>query len=112
VGRPRDALLELAAAERLRPADPAAALARGNLLLALDDPERAVEAFREATVRRPDWPGAHIQLGRAHERLGRLETAEEQYVRALEIDPSHAGARAQVDRLRALRNGAAEAAPP
>jgi len=99
VGRPRDALLELDEAEALRPSSPAVAEARGNLYLALGDPQRAAEAYREAIFRSPRSARSHARLGLALERLGDASGARRHYARAAELDPTQVEARRGLRRL-------------
>jgi tetratricopeptide (TPR) repeat protein len=104
VGRQRDALLELESAEKFRPRSAAVAFERGNLSMALDEPQQAAEAYSEAIVRRPGWAWAQNNLGLALERLGDLAQAEKHYAQAVSINPSHEPARRNLDRLRAQRH--------
>jgi len=102
--RPRDALLELELAERLRPNDVATAIARGNFHLALAEPGKAARFYREAIRLDPQSAVAHNNLGRAYEGLGRAEDAERLFARALRIDPEHKRALANLERLLRLRS--------
>jgi len=57
----------------------------GDLLLRLERPREAAEAFRSALVIRPHDPGTLLQLGRAYESMEMWDEAEESYIRASEI---------------------------
>jgi len=102
-GRPRDALAELALASKFRPDDPAIAVARGNIQMAVGNTQKALVAYREALALQPDSRAARIQLGRAFEQLGDPARAEQEYARAVRNDPHDEGARANLERVRALR---------
>ena len=74
--------------------------------MALDEPQRAAEAYREATARDPCWDRAQNNLGLALERLANLAQAEKHDSRAVHINPSHQPLRRNLDRLRAERRNA------
>jgi tetratricopeptide (TPR) repeat protein len=50
----------------------------------------AVHAYRHAVNASPDWVDAHINLGNALYRLGRLEEAREAFSTSVRLDPSSA----------------------
>jgi tetratricopeptide (TPR) repeat protein len=50
----------------------------------------AIAEFREALRLKPDFPGAHTNLGVALKRMGRLDEAIEEYKESLRLDPNDA----------------------
>lgn len=86
-------------------------LNRGRILLFLEDPQLAIEAFREAIAvfeatdpggAGPPSPGyveAFFRLGQAYEALDLLEEAETNYRAARSTDPNYTPAAAALDRL-------------
>ena len=67
-------------------------IARGQALEDAGDFAGAELRFREALERAPDYPRAHINLGNALHKQGRLEDAAEAHGTAAELDPAYAGA--------------------
>ena len=63
-----------------------------NLGVALDDPEEALVAYREALRIKPDYADAHFNLGRVYAETGRADAALEAYGRAIADDASLASA--------------------
>ncbi|MET0682316.1 MAG: tetratricopeptide repeat protein, partial [Casimicrobiaceae bacterium] len=62
-GRIADALQRYDAAVRLAPGLVRAHLNRGNMLLAMGDPESALRAYSRALEKDPDHAGAHYNMG-------------------------------------------------
>jgi tetratricopeptide (TPR) repeat protein len=84
----RHALDELDAAAALRPGDPRAYMAAGQLLLKLSRPDEARNAFQQAIAADPRSADAHDGLGKALEAMGRLAEAKEQFGQAKTLDPN------------------------
>lgn len=91
-GRLKEALGYYDAAIRLRPDLGRAHFNRGNVLLELDDPEAAVDAFTRALDCKPDSAAAHYNMGNALARLGQREEGVAAYQRALVLKPDFADA--------------------
>ena len=99
------------------------AIARGNpstldylagwAALEKKDLEGALTHFMQAGKSQSRVPGFHVQIGEAYLRLRRFSEAEECFQRALELDPSNAGAYVGLARtfvgLRKAREGAENA---
>ena len=81
-----DRVLELA------PEDAAAWSNRGNVLLALGDPEGAIQAQERAMQLDPTDPDPHLNRGTAEEALGLWPAAAADYRWILERDPADASA--------------------
>ncbi|MGC5196903.1 tetratricopeptide repeat protein [Aphanothece microscopica] len=76
----------------LAPEDAAAWSNRGNVRLALGDPEGAIADQTRAATLDPASPDPHLNRGTAEEALGRWEAAEADYRWILERDPAEASA--------------------
>jgi len=61
--------------------------------------EEAMKALGRAVHLRPDLVEAHLNMGRAFQRAGKIEAARQAYLRALEIDPTRAEARSALAAL-------------
>jgi 4-hydroxybenzoate polyprenyltransferase/Flp pilus assembly protein TadD len=99
VRRPGEALAQFREATRL---DPDNAYYWNNLGTAhrmLGDVEAALRATEEAVRLAPRAPEPYYSRGLTLEVMGRKEEARRQFLLALEIDPSHAPARAALDRF-------------
>ena len=72
------------------------------VLLAANDPERALACLDRAIAARPDYADAHNNLGIVFQQVGRYEEAAASYRRALAIKPDHADAHSNLGL--ALRN--------
>jgi tetratricopeptide (TPR) repeat protein len=82
--------------------------ARANLGLAFLDAQQtdsAAAQLEEARRLRPGDARVENNLGVARMRRGELENAAEHFQRALQLRPDYAGARANLDRVTALRAG-------
>jgi tetratricopeptide (TPR) repeat protein len=77
--------------------------------LRTDDLEESVGLFEEAAARGMDHPAYHVNFGNVLAQLGRVERAETEYRRALEIDPEVTHALYGLAQL-ALARGEPEAA--
>lgn len=77
---------------------------------ATDNAELVVKAC-SALIREQERPAAwmHFNLGLALKVVGRLEQAEEEYSRAIHLDPSYAAAYTNRGNVRLLRNNLGEA---
>ena len=64
----------------------------GWTLLELDEDEKARDAFERAIEPGSRWAGAYIGLGVACRRLGDYETARENCLKAIELEPDNAAA--------------------
>ncbi len=76
--------------------------ALGDLHAEYRRPKVAAEAYLEATQLAPNSVRAHYRAGIALWRSGQLERARSSLARAVEIDPSHPGARDSLTKLDAL----------
>ena len=74
------------------PNDGAAWSNRGNVRLALGDPEGAIADQTESLKLAPDIGDAHLNRGTAEEFLGRWQAASSDYEWILERDPANAAA--------------------
>ena len=91
-GDHRRAHERIAAAIRVKDAQPAFHNSLGNVLLALDRPDEATSCFRRALEFDPGYAEAHNNLGNALQRTGRLEDAVASYRLALQCRPGYAEA--------------------
>ena len=78
-------------------------IALGEALLASDDAERALAAYRRALARNPGSARAHAGVAEAQRALGRLDQAEEAATVARNLLPGDARVRALLDRIREAR---------
>ena len=86
--------------------DPEAAEAFNGLSYVLTKQQRYEEAEAmavEAIRRRPEFPEAHYNRGRALEGLDSVGEAIAEYERVLELSPTEEGVRARLGRLRQHR---------
>ena len=88
----RDALPALLTAARLLPADAEVRYYLGNAYRARGDVDGAIDAYRRAVERRPDFTEAYNELGRALLERGEPEPAKEALRRALAGRPDDAAA--------------------
>ncbi len=75
-------------AKELAPNDPAVAMILANLLLESSDPEKAEEIYREGMSRSPDDTIMRYNLGLALIRQNKLDEAELEFNRLVEMFPS------------------------
>ncbi len=73
-------------AEGLDPSEAALPLARGSQFLLLDRPKEALEAYGRA-LDLESRPEIHLNLGRAHERLGDGAAARDHFATAMALAP-------------------------
>jgi tetratricopeptide (TPR) repeat protein len=100
----------LTQAERLDPAQPRWPFLRGVAMASADppDPSGAIDAFRRAVELGGDSPDAlRLRLAEALLAQDRLEEAEQQFGRVLELNPANGRAHLGLARL-AIRRGQAE----
>jgi len=71
---------------------PTMELLQGNLYLAEENPEQALEHFNKAKIANPRLPDLHINIGHSYLKMQQLQDAEEAFFIALEIDPDSATA--------------------
>ena len=80
-----------------------------NLELAANRNDEAIRLYGEALAREPGDAAAHLNRGIAFQRQRRLDAAETDYRRALELDPSSEQARRGLAAMLAARGAVAEA---
>ena len=78
---------------------PLALFYKGNALLALGRPEEAKEAYLKAIELDPQNPAMYNNLGFAYVRLGQLEKAEAQWLRAGQLKPGYMDAEQNLNQL-------------
>lgn len=78
-------------------------IALGEALLASDDAERALTAYRRALARNPGSARAHAGVAEAQRALGHLDEAEQAATVARNLLPGDARVRALLDRIREAR---------
>ncbi len=71
---------------------PTLALLQGNLCLAEENPEQALEHFQKAQTASPRLPDLHISIAHSYLKMQQLQDAEEAFFQALEINPDSAAA--------------------
>jgi tetratricopeptide (TPR) repeat protein len=81
----------------------------GNILLRLQRPDEAADAYRGALKLRPDLAEAHSNLGLIAGNAGDLEEAERRFRRALALDPDLLAARFNLAQLLGATGRGAEA---
>jgi tetratricopeptide (TPR) repeat protein len=64
-------------------------MSRGHRLLEEGDPMKALLAFEEAAKQAPDSPEAAYYMGVSYVQLGKYDSAQAQFEKALEKDPKH-----------------------
>ena len=74
------------------PHSPQLELLQGNLYLAENDNQAALECFARAQQASPRLPHLHLGIARAYFNIQRWQDAEEAYFQALDIDPDSAAA--------------------
>ena len=95
LGRHQEAIVAYRGALEIAPDHAPAHAGIGYVLLVLKRYEEALDSLALAISLQPESPengDRHVAMGRAYQALGRMEMAEEQYARALEIDPRNATA--------------------
>jgi Flp pilus assembly protein TadD len=80
-------------------------LSEGRQALAAGQFDHAVSKFRQVAKAKPDAAEAHYYLGLALARRGDATAARTSLLKALDLNPWHAGARESLDRLRAHPTG-------
>jgi Flp pilus assembly protein TadD len=98
-GRLPDAIAAVRHSLALDPGQVGAESLLGLLLLRESRPEQAIPHLEAYVKRRRDDPRGYNNLGAALMRAGRVEEARAAFREALRLDPSHAGARANLERL-------------
>jgi Flp pilus assembly protein TadD len=84
----------------LAPGDPEPANNLASVLLAEGNEREALARLDRVVVDHPRYVPALINRGVALARLGRLEEARAEYLRALQLDPGNPDASYNLDRLR------------
>jgi len=85
--RPREALAELDALERVAPADLGSRAMRAACLMQVGDVAPAVVLYEVVLAEQPGQPGLWLSLGHALKTIGRREAAVAAYRRALDCAP-------------------------
>jgi len=93
---------ELVAIQADGPANPADQLLLGNLLLQVNEPQRAIQAFDAVLQRQPDSTQAWLGKAQASLVLADYKEAEHSISLAVERDPKLNGARQQLEVVREL----------
>jgi GT2 family glycosyltransferase/tetratricopeptide (TPR) repeat protein/SAM-dependent methyltransferase len=83
----------------LVPHDPSAWHNLGVVQMLQGHPEQAVTAFQESLRHGPDFPGSWVLLGSALRQCGRIPEAVQAWRRTLELEPTNAEARSQLQQL-------------
>jgi len=102
LGRREEAIKELNAALQLAPTYYPALETLAGLLLDENRTEQALAVVERGVAAAPEYAGSHFQLAIVLQRLGRLDRAESEFQRGLEIDNS-IGARLLAAELPAVR---------
>jgi tetratricopeptide (TPR) repeat protein len=89
-GRLRAAIPELQAAANGEQRNPEAAALLGDAYQALNLPEQAIAAYKQASALAPSAAGYQLVLGVCFEKLHRWIEAAEAYDKALRLEPSYA----------------------
>jgi superkiller protein 3 len=89
-GHVRASISELRAAAEGGQSNPAAAALLGDAYQALNQPEQAIAAYKQASALAPAAAGYQLVLGICLEKLHRRVEAMEAYERALQLEPSYA----------------------
>jgi len=71
---------------------PTLELLQGNLCLAEENPEKALEHFQKAQTASPRLPDLFMSIGHSYLKMQQLQDAEEAFFQSLEIDPDSAAA--------------------
>src|SRR5690606_13168685 len=94
LGSPKDANEAFREASRASPGDPEVELAWARLFLEAHAPEEAARSVAAVLKRAPEHPDAHALLAEVHFEMGApLGLAKDSARKALELNPSHVGAR-------------------
>jgi tetratricopeptide (TPR) repeat protein len=110
-GMPREAIAEYEKAVGLCPHFADLLTKLGALYRETNDLARAKEAYEAAVKSRPTYVPARIQLGVTLLALGQSSAAEQQWTKALEVDPENARAKMYL-RMLASQRGAGSPTPP
>lgn len=104
-GRVEDATALFDQLEKVNKTNPFFLVYRGELALASNDTDAALEYMRRAFRADSDLPEVHVGLVKVYLALGRRQEALHHVGRALALDPSHAEARRYEALLRRGRTG-------
>src|ERR1035438_9744997 len=89
LGKPESAEAHLEQALRKSPSNLRSSIALAQTRLARKDVAGAEEALKQAAVQAPKSPEPRVYLGGFYQALGRTPEAEQEFRRALEIDPKN-----------------------
>ncbi len=101
------ALADFETAVQLDPSNALVPYNIGNVFFDGRQYEKAVQAYTRAVALDESFALAHFSRGAARERLGEMPGAEEDFRRALELDPSSEPARRGLQRVRTPKANAA-----
>jgi Flp pilus assembly protein TadD len=99
--RPKEARVQFEALVRLRPDDAEGYFFLGSTYLDTNQPALATPILEKAILLKPDLALAHNKLGIALAAQGNLVEAEAHFARAVDLAPTNAEARANLNRARA-----------
>ena len=109
LGRTREAVRVLEEAVSRGVADLSLLALLGSYLIEVSDLPRALALLEGLASDHPDFAEAHNYLGVAYARMGRAESAEREFLRVLELDPSSASAENNLGSLALARGDSASA---
>ena len=104
-GRTEEAIALFDQLEKVNKTNPFFLVYRGELALAADDMDGALDYMRRAFRADSDLPEVHVGLVKVYLALGRRDEAIHHVGRALTLDPSHTEARRYEALLRRGRKG-------
>jgi tetratricopeptide (TPR) repeat protein len=87
MGKFEKALVKVAQAKKLEPANPLIFLMEGNLFLDADEPTEAIVAYKTALKHDPNNGGIYTKLAEAYIKTGKIQKALAQYKRAAKKAP-------------------------
>jgi len=102
-GRMLEAKDEFEQTLKLKPDYAEAHYGMGNALYVTGRAPEAIDQFEQALKLNPDLGEAHYNLGYALMQTNRIPEAIEQFKQALKLNPNDAGARANLEKLEALK---------
>jgi tetratricopeptide (TPR) repeat protein len=84
---------------RTRPHDPQATIGLANLMILLNKPEAAVPLYLDVMKRQGPSADLHAKIGRSYRLQKNYELARVHLHEALKLDPAHAAARIDLERM-------------